>query len=115
MIGVYPLLRDDTCWFLACDFDGKAGISRDVDRSTGSKDGGTRVSEITGWVLDAVGYLAACERHGISAYLERSQSGKGGHVWIFFSAPVPAVSARRLGIFLLRETMESRAEMTLAS
>jgi len=117
-IGVYPLLRNDTCWFLACDFDGKAGISRAVDRSTGSvdgKDGGTRVSEITGWALDAVGYLAACERHGISAYLERSQSGKGGHVWIFFSSPVPAVSARRLGTFLLRKTMESRAEMTLAS
>lgn len=117
-IGVYPLLRDDTCWFLACDFDGKAAGLRDGVRSTGSlarQGGGTGASEISGWALDALGYLAACERHGISAYLERSQSGKGGHVWMFFSAPVPAVSARRLGTFLLRETMESRAEMTLAS
>ena len=117
-IGGYPLLRDDTCWFLACDFDGKAASPRDgvrIASSTVRPGSDNEASEISGWALDAVGYLAACERHGISAYLERSQSGKGGHVWIFFSAPVPAVSARRLGTFLLRETMESRAEMTLAS
>ncbi len=90
-IGVYPLLRDDTCWFLACDFDGE------------------------GWALDAQEFLAVCERHGVPAYLERSRSGNGGHVWIFFSSPVPAVSARRIGMWCLRETMVSRAEMDLAS
>ncbi len=90
-IGVYPLLRDDTCWFLACDFDGE------------------------GWALDALEFLAVCERHGVPAYLERSRSGNGGHVWIYFSSPVPAVSARRLGMWYLRETMVSRAEMDLAS
>lgn len=90
-IGVYPLLRDDTCWFLACDFDGEA------------------------WALDAQGFLSICERQGVPAYLERSRSGNGGHVWIFFAAPVPAVSARRLGTWLLRETMVFRSEMDLAS
>ncbi|MCI0526605.1 MAG: DEAD/DEAH box helicase family protein, partial [Nitrospira sp.] len=64
---------------------------------------------------DAVTYMAACEHHGVPAYLERSRSGNGSHVWIFFSQPVPAVSARRLGTSLLRETMAVRAELDLAS
>ncbi len=89
--GVYPLLPDHTCWFLACDFDG------------------------AGWDLDAREYLATCARWKVPACLERSRSGNGGHVWVFFSAPVPAVSARRLGTSLLRETMLARAEMDLAS
>jgi len=91
VVGVYPLLKDDTCWFLACDFDK------------------------TGWELDALEYLATCNRWKIPAYLERSRSGNGGHVWIFFSSPVPAVSARRMGVSLIRETMVARAEMDLAS
>jgi superfamily II DNA or RNA helicase len=90
-IGVYPLLQGDTCWFLACDFDG------------------------AGWEQDALGYLSVCERHGVPAALERSRSGKGGHVWVFFSAPVAAVAARRLGTVVLRETMVLRGEMDLGS
>jgi hypothetical protein len=90
-IGVYPLLKDDTCWFLACDFDG-------VD-----------------WIEDAVAYLTVCAHHGVSAYLERSRSGNGGHVWIFFSRPVTSVLARRLGASLLRETMATRGDLDLAS
>ncbi|MBI4489178.1 MAG: DEAD/DEAH box helicase family protein [Deltaproteobacteria bacterium] len=91
IIGVYPLLRDDTCWFLACDFDKE------------------------GWALDASAFLHICNDYGVPAYLERSRSGNGGHVWIFFSAPVSATSARQLGIRLLKETMVLRAEMDLAS
>ena len=90
-IGVYPILKDNTCWFLASDFDG------------------------TDWAEDAVSYRDSCEHRGIPAYLERSRSGNGGHVWIFFSGPVPASSARRLGASLLRETMTVRGEMDLAS
>jgi superfamily II DNA or RNA helicase len=90
-VGVYPLLKDDTCWFLACDFDKE------------------------GWVLDALAFLKTCKEHGVPAYLERSRSGNGGHVWIFFSAPVSAPLARQLGIRLLKETMVTRAEMDLAS
>lgn len=55
-IGVYPLLKDDTCWFLACDLDGKT------------------------WQLDALALLEACAEHGVPAALERSRSGVGGHV-----------------------------------
>ena len=90
-IGVYPLLKDDTCWFLACDFDKE------------------------GWALDALAFLNICKDYGMPAYLERSRSGNGGHVWIFFSAPVTATSARQLGIRLLKETMVLRAEIDLAS
>ena len=91
IVGVYPLLKDDTCWFLACDFDKE------------------------GWMLDALAFLNICKDYGVPAYLERSRSGNGGHVWIFFSAPLPATSARQLGIRLLKETMVIRGEMDLAS
>lgn len=89
--GLYPLLPNDTCRVLACDFDGN------------------------GWALDALAYLEAARAAGISAALERSRSGDGAHVWIFFSGPVPAVSARRLGVHLLREAMNERGELDLAS
>ena len=91
VIGCYPLLKDNTCWFLACDFD-KAG-----------------------WILDSLAYLDSCKRVAVPAYLERSRSGHGGHVWIFFASPVPAVLARQLGMRLLRETMNLRADLDLAS
>jgi hypothetical protein len=91
VVGSYPLLKDNSCWFLACDFD---------------KDG---------WVLDSLAFLDVCKRFGIPAYLERSRSGNGGHAWIFFAAPVPAVSARQLGMRLLREAMNLRAEIDLVS
>jgi superfamily II DNA or RNA helicase len=91
IIGVYPLLKDDTCWFLACDFDKE------------------------GWALDALAFLNICKNYGVPAYLERSRSGNGGHVWTFFSTPIPATLARQLGIRLLKETMVVRAEMDLAS
>jgi superfamily II DNA or RNA helicase len=90
-IGIYPLLEDDSCWFLACDFDGEA------------------------WQLDALALLETCAEREVPAVLERSRSGEGGHVWIFFTAPVAASSARRLGALLLREAMARRAELDLAS
>lgn len=89
--GLYPLMGGDTCQLLACDFDG------------------------TTWLLDALAYLDACTEAGIPAALERSRSGDGAHVWVFFSGSVPAAVARRLGVGLLREAMEKRAELDLAS
>jgi hypothetical protein len=77
VIGVYPLLADESCWFLAADFD----------KAT--------------WHEDATAFLAACKARGVPAALERSRSGNGGHVWIFFAEPVPAALARRLGAHLV--------------
>lgn len=90
-IGIYPLLRNDTCALLACDFDK-----------------GT-------WALDSLAYLDACHRNDVPAVLERSRSGNGAHVWIFFDAPVAASSARAMGAALLRQAMAARAELDLAS
>ena len=90
-VGVYPLLRADTCALLACDFDK-----------------GT-------WALDALAFLDACHADGVPAALERSRSGNGGHVWVFFDGPVPATDARSLGAALLRRAMSARAELDLTS
>ena len=90
-IGVYPLLLDETCWFLAADFD------KDT------------------WTEDATAFLEICHTHNVPAILERSRSGNGGHVWIFFSEPISARLARRLGAYLLTQTMENRPEIGLDS
>ena len=90
-VGLYPLLRDDTCRLLACDFDGP------------------------GWALDSLAYLDAARAAGVPAALERSRSGDGAHVWIFFAGRVPAASARRIGVAFVREAMTVRAEMDLLS
>lgn len=87
VIGVYPLMKDETCWFLAADFD-KAG-----------------------WKDDATAILATCKSAGVPAYLERSRSGKGGHVWLFFEEAVSARLARKLGCMLLTRTMGKRHQI----
>ena len=90
-VGVYPLLVDETCWFLAADFDKKT------------------------WEYDALAFLETCNALGVSASLERSRSGKGGHVWIFFERPLPAITARKLGCVILTRTMERRHQVGLDS
>lgn len=90
-IGVYPLLLDETCWFLAVDFDKKT------------------------WQRDAGAFLDTCRGIGVPAALERSRSGDGGHVWIFFDRPLPAVTARKLGCLVLTRTMERRHQVGLDS
>ena len=91
MVGIYPLLADETCYFLAIDFDGPA------------------------WQEDAKAVLGACRELAVPAGLERSRSGNGAHLWLFFSDPVPAVLARKLGSLLLTRAMESRPEIGLSS
>lgn len=90
-IGVYPLLQDETCYFLALDFD--KGTWRD----------------------DAKASMSTCRHKDIPASLERSRSGNGGHVWIFFSEPVPARLARQMGTVLITETMERRYQLDMRS
>jgi hypothetical protein len=89
--GLYPLLAGDSCRLIVCDFDGH------------------------GWPLDALAYFNTAQTLGISSAIERSRSGDGAHVWIFFSDTVPAALARRLGTLLLREAMNLRGELDLAS
>lgn len=91
VMGVYPMLQDETCFFLAADFDGDA------------------------WPEDAQAFLASARKLGIAAALERSRSGNGGHVWFFFEEAVPSGLARKLGSHLLTETMEHRPELGLRS
>ena len=91
VVGVYPLLKDDTCRFLAADFDKSS------------------------WSEDANALLETCRAKGVPAALERSRSGNGGHVWIFFADPVSARAARQLGSALITETMERRPEIGFAS
>ncbi len=89
--GVYPLLLDETCFFLAVDFDNE------------------------GWQADSTAFLRGCRRLGLSAALERSRSGRGGHAWLFFEHAVPAALARRLGSHLLTAAMEHRPDLGLDS
>ncbi len=90
-IGVYALLPDETCWFLAADFDKKT------------------------WEYDSQAFLETCSDLNVPAALERSRSGKGVHVWIFFERPLPAITARKLGCVLLTRTMERRHQIGLDS
>jgi superfamily II DNA or RNA helicase len=89
--GVYPLLFDDTCYFLAVDLDKKD------------------------WAGDAKAFLETCRELDVPAALERSRSGNGGHVWIFFAEAVAASEARRLGTLLLTRAMNRRPEIGFAS
>ena len=86
-MGVYPLLKDETCWFLAVDFDKKS------------------------WQVDISAFLTTCYKKEVPAYVERSRSGNGGHVWIFFTEPISAKEARQLGALLVTETMKEYPEL----
>lgn len=93
-LGLYPMMTDDTCRLLACDFDGK--------------DGGN-------WRKDISAYVAACRDADVPVLIEISRSGVGAHVWTFFTAPVAAATARTLGMALLRKAIDSCNHLTLAS
>jgi len=90
-IGVYPMLADETCWFLAVDFDK------------------------TTWKDDSATFLQTCAARSVPAALERSRSGNGAHVWIFFAEPISAALARRLGAHLTTETMDHNPDIGFAS
>ncbi len=91
VIGVYPMLLDESCFFLAVDFDGSE------------------------WAHDVRAFMETCGRWKIPVALERSRSGEGGHVWFFFDEAIPATLARKLGASLLTETMEGRPGIGLKS
>ncbi|MBO9745968.1 DEAD/DEAH box helicase family protein [Xanthomonas phaseoli pv. dieffenbachiae] len=90
-IGIYPLLDDDTCYFLAVDFDDAQ------------------------WRDDAHAFMRSCKELGVSAALEISRSGQGAHAWIFFSSKVPARDARRLGTAIISHTCSRTRQLKLTS
>lgn len=90
-IGLYPLGDDDTCWWVAADFDKQAAM------------------------LDALAYMKAARSYGIPAALEVSQSGRGAHVWIFFAHAISASVARSVATSLLGEAFRLRGSMQLSS
>lgn len=90
-IGVYPLLEDDTCYFLAVDFDEAE------------------------WREDARAFVQSCDEFGVSVALEVSRSGQGAHAWIFFSDRAAARDARRLGTAIISHTCARTRQLKLAS
>lgn len=90
-IGVYPLLVDEMCWFLAADFDKKT------------------------WKDDVKAFLEAAQIMNVPAYIERSRSGNGAHIWIFFNSPISAMLARQLGSAILTQAMEQYHQMSFES
>lgn len=91
VIGVYPLLPDDTCHFLAIDFDEDS------------------------WMQDSAAFLDACGALSVPAYRERSRSGNGAHVWIFFYQAMSAANARKLGSILLTLCKEEHYQLSFSS
>ena len=91
VMGMYPMLPDETCYLLAADFD----------RTT--------------WRDDVAAVASTCRKLNIPAMIERSRSGNGAHLWFFFEEAVPARLARDLGAHILTETMEHRPDIGLES
>ena len=91
VLGVYPLLRDETCWFVAADFDKKS------------------------WKGDVAAFRTTATSLGLAVAVERSRSGNGAHAWLFFAEPVPASLARRLACHVLTETMSRRHQLSMDS
>ncbi len=89
--GIYAMLPDETCAFLAADFD-------DAD-----------------WQGDVLAFAAAGRKKGIEVAIERSRSGNGAHAWIFFQEPVSAAAARKLGSLLLTDACAGHPKLSLKS
>jgi len=91
VMGVYPMLQDETCWFLAVDFDKAA------------------------WQEDVTAFVETCQTVGVPVAVERSRSGNGAHAWFFFASPVAAGIARKMGCYLITETMSNRHQLRMKS
>ena len=94
-IGIYPMLDDETCYFLALDFDDKKNE--------------LNIKE------DVLAFASVCDKYNIPISLERSRSGKGIHAWLFFKDRIKAITARKLGSLLLSKTMEIRDNLSIES
>lgn len=95
VIGLYAILPDNKCTFLCADFD-------DKNCTHGYKD-------------DVLAFTAICKEWGIPYSIERSRSGNGAHIWIFFEEPLPAYKARKLGNAILTEATRLNARLDFKS
>ncbi|MDP2831079.1 MAG: DEAD/DEAH box helicase family protein [Candidatus Omnitrophota bacterium] len=91
VLGIYPLLDGDICHFLAVDFDKE------------------------GWQDNITAFKQTCAENNVPVAIERSRSGNGAHAWIFFEDTLPAFTVRRLGSFLLTETMSKHYQLDMKS
>ncbi len=91
VLGIYPLLSDDTCAFLAIDFDG------------------------ANWRMDVQAAMSFCDRNHIPYAAEISRSGNGAHLWLFFEEPVDASFARRFGSHILSMAMQEHSQLSFSS
>lgn len=91
VVGIYPLLSDDTCYFLAVDFDEAE------------------------WRDDSKAFVQSCHELNVPVALEISRSGQGAHGWIFFERNVPACGARRLGAAIISNACERTRQLALSS
>lgn len=91
VLGIYPLLPDGTCRFLVFDFDNHEKGAEKTDFANVDDE----------WHEEVDALRIICESNGITPLVERSRSGKGAHVWIFFKKPVSASLARDFGFLLL--------------
>ena len=91
VMGVYPMQDDETCWFLAVDFDKSA------------------------WRDDVRAFVETSRQLGLPVAVERSRSGNGAHVWFFFATPVAAAAARKMGCHIITETMANRHDLGMDS
>ena len=97
VIGVYPLFKDGTCRFIVFDFDDH---SKKAARNDFANSGNNWMDEVD--ILRKI-----CVDNGVDPLIERSRSGKGAHVWIFFQKPIDAALARKFGKNLLKKGAES--------
>ena len=95
VIGLYPIRKDNTCCFLCTDFDDKSCEH--------------------GYKNDVLAFVNVCKTWNVPCYIERSRSGNGAHVWIFFEMPITAFKARKLGNAILTEAMNSDAHLSFKS
>ena len=91
VIGIYPMLIDESTYFLAVDFDG------------------------FNYKEDVTAFKSSCEKNDVSVYIEISRSGNGAHAWIFFEEKIPSHLARKLGSGLLTYAMNMRSELKFTS
>lgn len=97
VLGVYPLLPDGTCRFIVFDFDNHEKGAEATDFANVTEE----------WHKEVDALRLMCEKNGITPLVERSRSGKGAHVWIFFKRPISASLARNFGFLLLDKGQSS--------